>query len=428
MIVRPFKKQREFIHKALDPEHRFIAGFAGKRGGKSRVGALVSNIMTEEQRGLDPSQIEPYQGAIIAPSFPMLSRLSIRTFNLFSRYFEHRYVQSPNPVYTWHNNSIVYGLSGENPAAIEGLKLNWIWIDECWQVSEQLWLEAQARISDTKGKIFLTGSLGVQFTNPKTHWAYRDFIEKPIDQSAVVEWSTSDNPHFPKDELQRLKRNLDPKTYRQMFEIDYNVVNKNAVFDEFDEGNVLESYTYDPQLETWVSIDWGWSHPMAVGFFQIQKDGSVVQFDEIIESKMKLETLWQKITSKKYRINKWCCDIAGNQEREQTGISNMKFFKDNYNINFTYSRSVITYGVSIVRSWVQNGLGQKRFKIFKKNCPKSIDGMVNYSYQEKNGMIANENPVKKDDDACDMIRYFFVNRFDPRKEGGLFHNIERIDL
>jgi hypothetical protein len=347
---------------------------------------------------------------------------------MFAKNFQHRFIKSPHPVYTWHNNTIVYGLSGEKPERIEGLKLNFIWIDECWQVSEQLWLECQARVADTQGKIFCTGSLGVQFTNPKRHWAYRDFVEKPIDGSRLIEWSTADNPHFPRSELVRLKNNLDPKTFKQMFEIDYNVVNKNAVYDTFDDGNIIEDYTYNPALETWVSIDWGWSHPMAVGFFQILPDDTVVQFDEIIRSKMTLDEMFGAIKAKKYRITKWCCDIAGNQEREQTGISNMEYFSKNFHITFTYSRSIITYGVSIVRSFISNGLGQRKFKVVRKNCPKTIDGLLNYSYQEKNGTILNETPVKKDDDACDMVRYFFVNRFDPRREGGIFNTIERLDF
>ena len=50
------------------------------------------------------------------------------------------------------------------------------------------------------------------------------------------------------------------------------------------------------------------------------------------------------------------------------------------------------------------------------NCPKSIDGLKRYRYNEKDGIIQNENPLKVDDDAVDMIRYFFVNQLDPNDQ------------
>ena len=68
-----------------------------------------------------------------------------------------------------------------------------------------------------------------------------------------------------------------------------------------------------------------------------------------------------------------------------------------------------------MRSWILNGSGQRNFLIDELKCPKSLDGIRNYSYPEKDGKIIDELPIKKDDDACDMMRYYFVNRHDPRR-------------
>jgi hypothetical protein len=40
--------------------------------------------------------------------------------------------------------------------------------------------------------------------------------------------------------------------------------------------------------------------------------------------------------------------------------------------------------------------------------------MKRYKYPEKDGIIQNENPEKIDDDAVDMIRYYFMYRHDPK--------------
>ncbi len=106
------------------------------------------------------------------------------------------------------------------------------------------------------------------------------------------------------------------------------------------------------------------------------------------------------------------CDIAGNQEREQTGISNINWFKDR-DIEFRRRATAITYGIPIVRSFIRNGKGEAKFFV-DPSCKRTIDGIKQYRYQEKDGSIVNENPVKKDDDAVDCLRYFAVNILDPK--------------
>ena len=269
-----------------------------------------------------------------------------------------------------------------------------------------------ARVSDTQGFIWCTGSLGTQYTNPKSHWVYRHFKERPLEGSACFEWSTADNPYYPRSELERLKDTLDPRTYRQMFEIDWSVPGTALVYDEFDEGNIQEGYTYNPALPTYVSIDWGWTHPAAALFFQYDRaNDRVYLFDEIVKSKLKIDKLYELIMQKPYKITEWICDIAGNQEREQTGISNVQWFKER-GVNFKFRSSAINHGVSIVRSYIRNTKGVARLYVDSKKCPKTLDNIYNYSYGEKNGVIVSENPLKENDDAVDALRYYFVNKHD----------------
>jgi hypothetical protein len=158
---------------------------------------------------------------------------------------------------------------------------------------------------------------------------------------------------------------------------------------------------------------------MAVGVFQYDAANDVVyQIDELVRSKMRLEELLAWIKSRPYYINEYCCDIAGNQEREQTGQSNIDWFT-NHGIYFKYKKSAISYGISIVRSFIKTAEGKKRYFINPK-CSETIDSVKKYRYQDKNGLIINENPLKVDDDAADMVRYYFFNFHDPRDLGTSF--------
>ena len=87
-----------------------------------------------------------------------------------------------------------------------------------------------------------------------------------------------------------------------MFTIDWNVPASNMVYDEFDEAN-LYAYNYNPNLQTIVSIDPGWTHEMACLFFQWdKKTDTVYLFDEIVESKLKKEIKRLKVRVY-YRLN-----------------------------------------------------------------------------------------------------------------------------
>lgn len=421
MIFKPFNKQAQF----LKSKSRIRAALAGKRGGKTEVGAIESIIHLENKPGWVPNPIDPFIGVVIAPTSDMLRRLSMRKLRAYANPFKPDFNESRQEM-TWPNGSLLYGISADKPARLEGIKANFIWLDEVFQMNEQIFLESLARIADTKGRLWCTGSLGVQYKNPKAHWVHKHFKQKPLADSECFEWATADNVYFPKDELERLSETLDPVTYRQLFEICWDVQGTNLVYETFSASNIL-NHKYDPSLETSICIDWGFAHQMAALFFQYdRKTDTVYLFDEIVSSKMTLETLWDLISKKPYRIHNWYCDIAGNQEREQTGYSNVAWFRQPpRNVHFQFRTSAIVHGISIVRTYLLNGKGQRKFYLNEETCPKSIDGMRNYCYQEKQGIIQNEVPLKKDDDCVDSIRYFFVNRLDYTRNQNQFEDINR---
>lgn len=419
VVFNAFKKQSP----VLLAKERFIGAFAGKRGGKTEIGAVWGIKEQETRPNYKSNGIDPFLGVIVAPTNDMLGRLSWKKFMAYAKRSGMIKKDLQNPkVIEWHDSvdgdeSLIYGISGDRPERIEGIKANWIWIDEVFQIKEQLFLECLARVSDTGGRILCTGSLGVQFINPKQHWAYRYFKNEIDEQFKCFEWGTVDNPHYPKEEIERNKKLLDRQTFKAMFEICWDIIPQNAVYSEFSDDNIIQNLQYNPDFKTICVVDWGWAHPMACGIFQYDiKNDIVYLIDEIVKSKLKLEKLLEWIQTRPYKINDFYCDIAGNQEREQTGISNVRWFKLKGNINFKYKKSRILHGITIVRSYICNANGVRRFFV-NSNCSESIDGLKRYKYAEKDGVLLNENPLKENDDAADMVRYYFVNNHDNLRKG-----------
>ncbi|MBC96398.1 MAG: hypothetical protein CME63_01505 [Halobacteriovoraceae bacterium] len=450
----PFSKQNDFMYRLLEKKDcRAIGAFAGKRGGKTEVGAVSTGALIEDNFARDWDSVDPYVAVISAPTYDMLKRLSWKKFQSYWKPFIKHDTKSPLEMYWWDSNEeqekIIYGISADNPGRIEGVKASVIWIDEVFQVSEQFFLECLARTADCGGVVICTGSLGVQFVNPKQHWAYKYFKKNQFEGFACIEWASSENPHFSKDEIERLRGILDPKTFKAMFTITWDLTPKSAVYDEWSEANEITGYKYNPNLETYICIDWGWTHPMSCGFYQYDREKDhVYKFDEIFGSKIKIDTLYDEIlkrpwikTVKKTRIETapngekqeiqydfitnitdWGCDIAGNQEREQTGRSNVKHYRDKYGVTFKRRKSGILYGIAIVRSYIKNAVGATRFFVDTEKCPETIAGIKRYKFPEKDGEITNENPEKIDDDAVDETRYYFVNILDFNRKVNLSSN------
>lgn len=406
MEFNPFPIQEEILRD----DHRVRCLFAAKRSGKSEV-AYIDTIMRGVNKiGYIDNGRDPFLMAIVAPTQDMLTKLVWPKFMQFAKPFEKRFVQKPD-IFEFKNGSVIYGISAEKINRMEGLKLYHIHLTEAFQMKQIALLESMARTMDTKGTILIDGSLGPQFINPKQHWLYSTFKENKFPDSRIWEWTTLENPYIDPQEIERQKEFLDPITFRSMYQIDWDTIPLNAVYSEFTDDNIMESYAYNPKLPTYVSVDWGWAHPAAVGFFQYDKEKDTVYlFDEIVQSKLLIEKMYDLIMAKPYKINGYACDIAGNQEREQIGMSNVKWFKTK-GIHFKYRKTAISYGIPIVRSYIRNVKGQVKFYVSSR-CKKSIDGIRQYRYNEKDGVIQNENPIKKDDDVVDMTRYFFTNFMD----------------
>jgi phage terminase large subunit len=408
---RPWAIQKEVLKARHDYRYRLM--FAGKRGSKSEVAYVDTCLKIEEKPNYISNGVDPYLIVIIAPTHQMLQKLVWPKFIKFAAPWIKEFVPSANKIVCNDGETIIYGISAEKISRMEGLKVHHIHITEVFQVKEEVFLESLARTTDTKGSITIDGSLGPQLINPKNHWVYKHFKEKHFPNSKIWEWATIENPYIDKEEILKMREALDLKTFRSMYEIDWDTPPLHAVYDNFSEKNIIDSYSPLNKLETIISIDWGFAHPMAVVFLQYDRARDIFyQFDEIIKSKLTLDKLYQLIKQKIEQHNlqnvKWVCDVAGNQEREQLGISNVRWFWENHQIRIQSSRLKVLKTVAIIRSYIQNSNEVVRFFI-SKNCELTIDGLKRYRYVVKDGVVQNENPEKIDDDGVDALRYGILN-------------------
>ena len=277
----------------------------------------------------------------------------------------------------------------------------------------------------------INDAVAKQLTTPEGfNWVYDLFLLGKSDEL----WESHQAPSwenqyaFPdgrKDSfLLERKRNMAKESYEQEYGAMFTTF-AGQVY-PFDRNLDVGNFAYNPHYPTFCSIDFGYRMP-AVGWFQIyrvQGEWHVNIVDEIVhETNIKTDELVSKIKAKPYNVNAYYGDPAGMQAQGQSGLGDIEIFRRNgiivQSVRDKVSRNIAS-GITHVRSFIENAEG-KRYLHVDNKCKGIAQDLENYRYAEhKEGKDLKPEPVKDGfhDHSCDMIRYFFINRF-PIKQNEL---------
>ena len=308
--------------------------------------------------------------------------------------------------------------SADNPDSLVGEGLDLLIVDEAAKVKRKIWdMYLSPTLSDRKGK-------GIFITTPEGfNWIYDLFLLGQQDELWESHQAPSWDNHFAFPEaksdqfLLERKRNMSREVYDQEYGAQFTSF-AGRVY-PFDRLLDVGSYPYNKDLPTFCSIDFGYRMP-AVGWFQVYRQGGlhhINMIDEIThQTNVKTDELALKIKEKPYHVLKYYGDPAGLQSQSQSGLGDIEIFRrKGITINTKRDRvsKSIASGISHVRSYIENAEGQ-RFLHVNEKCKGIMMDLENYRYPEaKEGQDLKPQPLKDGfhDHGCDMIRYFFINRF-----------------
>ena len=314
--------------------------------------------------------------------------------------------------------TVVEAKSADNPDSLVGEGLDLLIIDEAAKVKRKIWdMYLSPTLSDRKGK-------GIFITTPEGfNWIYDLYLLGKEDELWESHQAPSWDNHFafPKGKsdnfLLERKRNMDKEVYDQEYGAKFTSF-AGRVY-PFERTLDVGHYPYNPNFPTFCSIDFGYRMP-AVGWFQTHRVGGIWHInmiDEIIHKKnVKTDELALKIKAKPYNVLKYYGDPAGMQAQGQSGLGDIEIFKKNgitVNTKRDKVSKSIASGISHVRSFIENAQGERHFHVQKK-CTRIMMDLENYRYPEpKEGAYLKPEPLKDGyhDHGCDMIRYFFINKF-----------------
>jgi phage terminase large subunit len=240
------------------------------------------------------------------------------------------------------------------------------------------------------------------------NWIYRLFDKQGIGR--LIRTNTFDNQqNLPPDYIPGLMKLPKKLQERHLYGSDADM--EGQVWDEFKIEYVIPPFDVPKEWEGVIALDHGVTNPTAVLWGFVDFDGKVYITDEHYEAGKIISYHAEQIKSRNNEsVKDWLFDPAC---MAKTNSKNGQLYSvwDEYSdcgLSFRPANNSVLAGINRVNEYFKTG----RLFIFK-NCINLIQEIENYKWQKlKPGIEKNEPdaPVKKNDHACDALRYLIMSR------------------
>lgn len=426
-----FQDNKFYLHKfqedawqaLINPDYREIALLAGIQGGKTSFGALA----TTKQIGI-LRKIHPECNFIVAAdTYKTLSQATVPTLMKFTRMIGN-YNQGKQEI-DLKGGGKIFLRTNTDPDSVEGIPdCAFAWIDEAGKCSKLFQVNVLGRVARLKGKVLYTS------TPYALNWLYTD-VEKPClsgdrKDIKVIRFSSADNPSFPKDEFERQRAILDPKTFRRKY-MGLHERMEGLVY-ELTDDNYMEPRQLPKGTRIFAGVDFGFTegHEFALIIRAITPDGFHIDIDEFKQAGLDPAQQAMLCRSKMdvFHVEQFYCDPARPDmiaTLNKAGCSAMGFHIGNE------SFKQIVPGINKQIELIRSG----RYKIIKGACPHLEDEFETYHWPEYvEGRPDKEVPIKLNDNLMDALRYLTVGTMNLKlvQEAKPFvsrayHTIDRFD-
>lgn len=384
--------------------NRFGA-FAGRRGGKTKVGAMMGRVEAQIPRSL---------GWVMGPTFPILRDSTMPTFlRLIPPHWVKNWSQDALEL-TLTNDAQIMFRSVDDPERARGQGPHWGWLDEAAQAAERAWDVFRPSLSENAGiMIFTTTVLGYDWTYKRVELpALRD--KRPGWWAA--RWRTIDNPIFQHNpvlraEVEEARRTMSPDFFAQEYlgerrnftgAIYGDLIDKQTLHDEAAVKRLIPEWPkIDPSRQLLIGLDSGADHPFGAVLAVVTPHGIVV-VDEYLERMQAYVNHMNAIIHAFQRADvkraTWAANKNEAQLRLEFGLRD---------IGITPVENKHEIGIQRVQSWLY-----ARQLFFAYTVPRTIEQMRMYRYAinvKPDGSKKDKEEVyKKDDEFPDGVRYLLM--------------------
>lgn len=317
---------------------------------------------------------------------------------------------------TFSNGSTIEFMSFEQELdKFAGTSRHGIWLDE--EPPKDIWTECKLRLLDTNGDWWMTMTPVQGMT-----WTYFEIYDKPDESIDIIEVDMDDNPYLdPVGKLTVLAGlSEQEQAARQHGQF---VPSGGFIYPEFRPFvHVVDSFV-PPKDWLWLcSLDAGFTNPTAWLWMAVDREGRIVVFDEHYKSNEIVAWHAQKVHEKNGFYSHYPDYYVGDPSIRNidqiTGTSVLIEYLD-CGIPIILGTNDVRAGIDRIKKKLI-GIKGKPLLYITSNCTNLLWEIKKYRWgvwkergaeYEKN---KKEEPMKKDDHACDSLRYGVASR--PERE------------
>lgn len=465
---KPHAKQKLF-HASSKKKKLYIGG---NRSGKTTGGvteAIWRATCTHPYRP-DLNAIGPNRGRVVAVDFikgvegiilPQYKQW-LYPSALVDGSWERSYDKGSKTLYFSNNSFIEFMSYDQDLDKFAGTSRHWVHFDE--EPPKPIWLECLARLVDTNGEWWMTMTPVEGMT-----WIYDDLYEKNIALPEaertvqIVEINTLENPYLTEEGIHNLMESMDDDDTTTRIGGGF-VRQGGRVYKNFDPtvgaNQVLPDSIRDPRTyfpsDRWMwilALDHGVNNPTAVLWIAVNDDGFCVVFDEWYRSEFSVEQHAEVIKRKIKEHGRFPDLLVADPalaQRNGVSMTNIQQEYQKYGLSFIMGNNDVKAGIVRVKRYFNSthypgNPGRNRHPLFggtaqllgstddvrinskdgsyprlaiDPRCEKLIWELKRYrwkTYADKKKQYENnpyDEPHKKDDHACDALRYAIMTRPD----------------
>lgn len=374
--------------------HRFLVINCGRRAGKSTISALRMLWFASENKDSIVWYVAPNYKQAKTIMWQMMRELvpkqAIRKTNETELKIE------------LINGSQILLKGAEDPDSLRGVRIDFAVFDEVafFNRWEEAWKVMRPTLADSKASCWF-------ISTPNGFNHFKEMAESTDPDWNYHHYTTYDNPHIPVEEVEAMKLEMDEDSFAQEVMGEFRKMS-GLIYKEFDRNIHMVDV---PDITGWTiyrSLDFGFAHKTALGYFAVNTTGTeIYMYDGLYHNRFVTSDVAEAIKIKdsgRYIQAAWA-DSAQPQLIEDLASAGVNFqpvVKGPDSV-----KKGITRVAELLRPRADTG---KPTLMFNKDLDWVADEFEKYRWLEnKTQGIIKEVPLKKDDDAMDMVRYFAMS-------------------
>ena len=457
---RPHTKQAIF-HRSPKKKKLYIGG---NRSGKTTGGVCEDIWRATCTHPFRPelNKIGPNRGRVIGVDF--VNGVETILFPQFKQWlypsalrggsWESAYDKTLRTLFFSNGSTIEFKSYDQDLDKHAGTSRHWIHFDE--EPPKSIYVENMARIIDTNGDFWITMTPVEGMT-----WVHEDLYENNVDNPEgaveVIEVHMQENPFLSEEAIKSFIDGVDEDEVTARLEGKFVQVG-GRIYKQFDPvvggPHVLKAPIEKPRqvFKDWLwicSLDHGLNNPTAALWHAVNNNGKIITFFEHYKNewsiKQHAEEIWRIIREEMNgrEPDIWVADPSI-MRRDAVAMTSIHEEYLKYNIPWTLGNNDVKAGIIRVKKYLAPSKADKglpRWQVTP-NCEMLIKEMKKYrwkTYANKKQRYENnvfEEPHKKDDHACDSLRYAIMSRpdlfadaeSDLTKINNAMANIENFDI